>query len=192
MSVLTMTLLVLQTLWYFLPAAVANTAPVLARYFQLLPWLNRPLDGGRQWRERPLLGRNKTIRGFVVGIACGAFIGVAQWVAWYRAPFLLQPIVLLPQLYTSLFISLVWGAWLGCAALLGDALKSFLKRQLDILPGHPWKPWDQIDMVIGVLLCAQWIAPLSVTHIITAFVVIGVLSYVTSVIGVYLRLKKSV
>ena len=107
-------------------------------------------------------------------------------------PHTLAPFVLFPYLYTSLFVAMLWGVWLGGAAIFGDALKSFVKRQLDILPGHPWKPWDQIDMVIGVLLFTQWLAPLSVTHLLTAFVVIGVLSYSFSVIGVYLRLKKSV
>lgn len=154
-----------ETLWFFLPALVANMAPVLIRRLPLGAW---PIDGGRTWRGRRLLGDNKTWRGLIAGLTFGSITSLLQG------------------------YSLGWGVWLGCGALCGDALKSFFKRQLDIPPGHPWRPWDQIDVVIGVLLFTQWWYPLSLRHIVTAFIVIGFLMYTVSIIGVKAHLKKSI
>ena len=53
----------MSALWLFLAVLGAPLlhAPVLR--WNLLPALARPLDGGRRWRGRRLLGDNKTWRG---------------------------------------------------------------------------------------------------------------------------------
>ena len=48
---------VLQTLWFFVPAYLANMAPVVAQgHFD---WLDRPLDGGRTWRGTRIFGAHR-------------------------------------------------------------------------------------------------------------------------------------
>jgi CDP-2,3-bis-(O-geranylgeranyl)-sn-glycerol synthase len=44
---------------------------------------------------------------------------------------------------------LIMGLFMGFGALIGDSIKSFFKRQMNIAPGRPWVPFDQLDFVIG-------------------------------------------
>ncbi len=61
-----------ETVYLFLPAYLANAAPVLAGG-------GRPLDGGEVWRDgRPLLGSHKTVRGTLSGVAVGTVVGLIQ------------------------------------------------------------------------------------------------------------------
>ena len=46
------------------------------------------------------------------------------------------------------------GALMGGGALIGDLVKSFIKRRLNQPPGKPWFPWDQLDWIAGVI--ALW------------------------------------
>ena len=59
-------LTILRVLWFLAPAGAANIAPP---FFRRVKWLHIPVDGGRTWKGRRLLGRNKTIKGFVVGVS---------------------------------------------------------------------------------------------------------------------------
>lgn len=180
--------LVGQTIWYFMPALLANMAPVFATFFNWLPRLNRPLDGGVHLNNQPLLGVTKTTRGLVFGIIFGSITALIQY--W------LQPISALHSLYVLPLVSishaLGWGALLGFGALLGDALKSFCKRRLHIASGNSWPPWDQIDIVIGVVIVTWWIAPLPTPHIVTAFIIIGCGMFITSYIGKITRIKNTI
>src|SRR5690554_307556 len=58
---------IVLTIWIFLPAGLANMAPIFAAHWNLWPQLDRPIDGGKTWRGRRLFGEHKTIRGFVAG-----------------------------------------------------------------------------------------------------------------------------
>lgn len=183
-----LSILIGQTLWYFLPALVGNMAPVFATRFKWLPVLNAPLDGGKRLYGEPILGPTKTIRGLVFGIIFGSITALIQ----YK----LQP---LPVVHSLLLLPLIsvshalsWGALLGFGALLGDALKSFCKRRLHIPSGSSWKPWDQIDVVVGVVLITQQIAPLPVPHVVTAFIIIGCSMIITSYIGKITRIKNTI
>lgn len=169
--------LIFATLWFFLPAFLANMAPVVAAYFRWLPGLARPLDGGRVVNGQRLLGDGKTIRGLVVGILSGSIGGIIQY--WWYPP-------------TGFMVSLFMGAWIGFGALLGDALKSFVKRRRGIPSGTTWKPWDQIDIVIGVWLVSWWWSPLSPIQYLVALIVIGSGMYISSEVGVRLRIKQKI
>lgn len=177
-----------QTIWYFLPALSGNMAPVFATFFNWLPVSNRPLDGGKQLFGQPLLGPTKTLRGLLFGIIFGSITALIQY--WLQPLPAIQPLHLLPLLSVS--HALGWGALLGFGALLGDALKSFCKRRLHIPSGSSWKPWDQIDVVIGVVIITWWIAPLPAPHVITAFIIIGSSMLLTSYIGKITRIKNTI
>lgn len=61
-----------ETIYMYLPAYLANAAPVILGG-------GRPLDGDQTWLDgRPLLGDHKTIRGTISGLAVGILIGIAQ------------------------------------------------------------------------------------------------------------------
>jgi len=157
---------ILSTLYFFLPAIAGNITPVFVTRYNLLPQLNKPLDGNLLWRSQRLLGDNKTIRGLLSGIIVAALVGFWQG-------------------------NLVLGATMGFGALWGDAIKSFFKRRFNKKPGSSWKPWDQIDFVIGATLITLPLSPQPITYYFIALVIIGFGSYVTSYLGVKTGLKKS-
>ena len=119
---------------FFLPAYIANMAPVIAKK------LNLPLDTPINKNK---LGKNKTYRGLVSGyLACLFFI-------YTQKEFLFLQSNLINYNQENIFI-LSFLMTLG--ALGGDALKSFLKKK-GIKSGQPWFPFDQIDLILGAIAC---------------------------------------
>ena len=173
----------LQALWFFVPAYLANMAPVLVQGH--FTWLDRPLDGGRMlWGER-ILGAHKTWRGIVAGtvVGLGAFAGqrLLYDLGWYR--------VLAPIDYND--TSLALGLLLGLGTGVGDAVKSFFKRRIAIAPGEPWVCFDQLDFMVGAyLLAAPIYAPPILTFLLCLPIVVAGSIFVT-VVGYELGLKES-
>jgi CDP-2,3-bis-(O-geranylgeranyl)-sn-glycerol synthase len=165
-------------LWFFLPAMVANMAPVIATRFNLTPALNKPLDGHIMWRGQRLFGSHKTIRGIIWGGVAGSITATVQYLGtgWFN----------------SLGNALLIGLLLGLGALLGDAIKSFLKRRWAIQPGSAWIPWDQIDFVIGAYLATIWLKIVSPLDVFTACIIIGTASYAVSFIAFHLHIKAEI
>lgn len=62
----------LETIYIYLPAYIANATPVLLGG-------GPPIDGGRTWvDDQPLFGDHKTVRGTFSGIIVGIAVGVLQ------------------------------------------------------------------------------------------------------------------
>jgi CDP-2,3-bis-(O-geranylgeranyl)-sn-glycerol synthase len=62
----------LETIYIYLPAYIANATPVLLGG-------GPPIDGGRTWvDDQPLFGDHKTVRGTFSGIIVGIAIGILQ------------------------------------------------------------------------------------------------------------------
>ncbi len=163
----------------YLPAMVANMAPVFASKYDVLLWLNKPIDFGISLRGKRILGNNKTIRGFVIGCLTAAIVGV------------FLSLVLDVKPYDSFVGAIVYGAATGLGALVGDSVKSFFKRRLLIKPGASWIPFDQIDFVVGATLVAMFFVEISFSISLFAIICIGFLSYVVSNIGFALHIKKN-
>ncbi|HLC89034.1 MAG TPA: CDP-archaeol synthase [Candidatus Nanoarchaeia archaeon] len=144
-------LLILKSLYFFLPAYLANMAPVLTKK---VPFLNQPV-----WEKK--LGKNKTWRGMVMAVLTGT------------AVFALQKYVY-QQGWTGLALidyngfSILSGTLLGGGAILGDVVKSYFKRKRKIAPGERWIPWDQLDFVLGGLIlgCLLYVPAVEVVVII--------------------------
>lgn len=142
-----MSLIILQALYFMLPAYMANMAPVAVKR---IPFGDVPLDKGSSWRGKRILGDHKTARGLVAGIIFAVLTVLAQRALVDVAPIFAQ-ISLLP--YSELWpeILILLGILYGLGALGGDAIKSFFKRRIGIAPGKNWIPFDQLDFVIGSL-----------------------------------------
>ncbi len=181
-------LFVLEVLWFFLPAFAGNIAPVLAAHYHWLPRLNLPLDGGAYLGSNRLLGQNKTIRGVVVGLLAGALVGGFQFIIVALIP----AEVVVINAYHNLIGAVSLGMLISCGALLGDAIKSFYKRRLHIPAGISWKPWDQIDIVIGVLLVTFPFFPFSLSQFFLSLIVIGLGMFIISYFGFRLGIKESI
>lgn len=124
---------------------VANTAPILTKKLVGKRW-DWPLDGGARFvDDRPLLGPSKTWRGLVAAVVCCAV----------AAPIL--------------GFSVDDGALAGLLAMAGDALSSFAKRRLGIVPSGQAFGLDQVPEALLPLLALRpgldlsWFVVLGVT-----------------------------
>lgn len=130
-----------QVIWFFLPAGIANMGASMSRFLPVPAW---PVDGGRTWRGKRILGSHKTWRGVITGLIIGTvFFYLQQWL--YHTYGWAQDVSLID--YSS--ISIAFPLLLGAGALIGDMVKSIAKRQMSIDPGVSWMPFDQIDYVVG-------------------------------------------
>jgi len=156
-------LLILQSVYFLLPAYFANMAPVVAKKLGLMKALDVPVDEGKRFIDsREILGKNKTYRGFVAGAIAGLIIAYVQ-MALYNIPNMpFFKYISIPNLnYSSHLIVISLGILMGVGAITGDALKSFFKRRMNIGPGKKFIPFDQIDFVVGAYI---FIIPLIILY----------------------------
>ena len=148
----------LSLVWLFLPAGCANMVASLVR---AVPFLNYPLDFNFTLKGKVVLGPHKTWRGLFFGILAALLMSYVQ-VKIYGQNF---PYVFFDYSQINFWL---WGLLMGGGAILGDALRSFIKRRRNILPGHPWFPYDQIDWVLGAAILISFYIPISWDKIVIA------------------------
>ncbi len=177
---------ILLAIWFLLPAALANAVPVFAA---VIPPFNRwqaPLDGGRIFRGKELLGPHKTWRGLISGILVATITLWLQQLAVAHFSWAHQ--VSSGVDYASL-PTLLMGPLLGIGALGGDAVESFFKRQSGVHSGEPWIPFDQLDYIIGSVLVSLPFAILSLSVYIWITLIWFVTHLLVSYIGWLVGLK---
>lgn len=161
----------------FLPAGTANMSPVFANHIPLLNRWNTPVDFGKKYRGKRLLGDNKRWRGIAFGTFVGIMTALIEFAIISRFIFSFR---------TALAVA-VSGALMGFGALAGDAIESFFKRQAGVKPGHSWFPFDQIDYIIGGLLMSYpvigWPASLALTIFLLYFGLHIIVSYLGYLVG---------
>lgn len=162
---------------FFLPAGVANAAPVVINRIPIVNAWKTPLDFGKFWRGKRITGDNKTWRGLIGGALVAGLTAV-----------LVSELV--PETIVNDMVFLT-GILLGAGALVGDAIESIAKRQLGIAPGEKWFPWDQIDYIIGGLLFVLMVADLPLWAIITIIIAYFPLHLLFAYIGYRLGLKST-
>ncbi len=165
-----------EAFWFFLPAGVANMAPVIASQ---IPGLNRwqtPIDLGYSWRGKRIFGDSKTWRGLVVGVIFALLVGLFQ----YR--------FIASSAESTGFILIATGA-MGLGALLGDAVESFFKRRLGKNSGESWFPFDQTDYIFGGLMLVYPFVRFSVTQALMILIIYFLLHMITTYIGYALRIR---
>lgn len=177
---------ILFGLWFLLPAATANTAPVLSNVIPGLNRWNARIDGGRTWRGKELLGAHKTWRGLLSGMVVSTFVFALQLYAVHHTGWAQQLVD-----HTSYAqLPLILGPLLGFGALGGDAIESFFKRQKGIQSGGSWLPFDQLDYIIGAVLVTLPFIILTLTQYVWIFVLWFCLHIAATCIGWLLGLKK--
>lgn len=136
----------LAGVWLMLPALIPNSAAVLFGG-------GRPMDLGRSWRGKRILGDGKTWRGFFGGALSGTAFGlIAIAIAW------------------GLGSEASWGyggwPWSLCVvmslsfgSMIGDSAGSFLKRRLDIGRGAKAPVLDQFNFVVGAIVFVLMFRP---------------------------------
>ena len=164
---------ILASLYFFLPAYIANMSPVL---FRKLPFLGKPIN-------KTLFGAHKTWRGLFVAVVAGTLVFYLQKTAYLSG-------------FTSLALidysdfSLTLGFLLGLGAILGDLVKSYYKRKMGIEPGKPWPFWDQEDFVFGGLLLGFFVYVPSAETALVIFLASPILHVLVNYIGYLLGIRK--
>ncbi len=134
-------------LLFIVPLYVANASAMLIGKF----FPSKPVDNGWKWLDRrPILGRGKTWSGGIGGIVCGSLAGILLYTAWNIPAF--ETLLGVPYPNAAVIISV--------GAIFGDMAGSFLKRRINLKPGHPSPVLDQLDFVVGgYVFLAYWYHP---------------------------------
>lgn len=175
--------LLVTTFFLILPAGIANMMPVLVAK---VPFLNAPMDFGYSFRGKRIFGDHKTWRGLVFGMMSAGIVNALLLLALWNIFGEGRPIEMIG--YQRSFYA---GLILGAGALLGDAIKSFFKRQLNIAPGKSWVPFDQVDWILGALIAVHFLVQPQPTEVwIAALLLFGLLHPVINILGYVLHIKK--
>ena len=151
---------VVVAFWAMLPAYIPNNAAVLGGG-------GRPIDGGRVWGDRRVLGDGKTWRGTLVGTGCGVALALLLN--------LLQPTVSGVLGATIPTFSILAAVTLALGAMVGDIGASFLKRRTGRQRGAPFPGVDQLDFVVGALGLTAVLSPVWFFEVFTLDVLLVVL-----------------
>lgn len=178
-------MIILQALYFFLPAYLANIAPVIVAKICGHNF-ETPIDFGRSWRGYRIFGDHKTWRGLIAGIVVGALVGYFQGI-WFHG-YLGSALSIVN--YNN-FNPILLGGLLGFGAIAGDAIKSFFKRRRNLPPGTAWFPFDQLDFVIGGLAATVFIVNVPILIIVLIVVITPALHIISNKIGYKLGLKSN-
>lgn len=159
--------LVFEALKFIFPAYCANAIPVIVGG-------GIPLDFGRKFFDgKPIFGKNKTVRGFFIGLLIGTLIAFAETL------FLNHPVLL--------------GFLVSLGALLGDLTGAFVKRRLNLQPGQLLPVVDQVDFVVGAVLLSLPVSLSLLTWelVVVVLIITPPLHLLTNVVAYKLGLKKN-
>lgn len=141
-------LLILALLFLLL---VSNGTPVVAKWI-LGKRFATPLDGGIGFVDgRPLFGRAKTIRGFVLSVVATSALAPVVGLDWKI------------------------GALVGSTAMVGDLFSSFLKRRFGLVASSRATGLDQVPEALFPLLASAGELSLTLADIAvtTAIFIVG-------------------
>ena len=169
----------MKCFYLMLPAYFANMAPVMVKKIGLFAF---PIDFNKRIGNAPLLGKNKTFRGLIFGIAFAIIIAVLQNMAhnieFFRGISFID--------YQNW---LLFGLLMGFGALAGDLAKSFFKRRVGINPGDKFVPFDQTDFVVGALIFIMPVFKVTLAIFIVSLLLSFVLHIIVNHVAFYLKIR---
>jgi CDP-2,3-bis-(O-geranylgeranyl)-sn-glycerol synthase len=178
----------LSGFWLMLPAFLPNSAAVVFGG-------GKPIDLGRSWHGRRILGDGKTWTGLFGGISAGVGLGVIQ---------MMIAVTLgdkgslwgFGSLPTAFGIVLA----LAVGSLMGDLAGSFIKRRLNIGRGAKAPILDQYNFIGGALIAviiffpswfmSSFVDGTSILALLTVLIVTPILHRSVNIIGYKAGLKK--
>jgi CDP-2,3-bis-(O-geranylgeranyl)-sn-glycerol synthase len=162
-----------QSIWFIASAYVTNAFPTVVKG-------QIPVDGGRTWSGRRILGDSKTVEGTFAGLVFGIFIGFLQVGLQPKMPAELN----LPVLTMPVVILLCTGT------MFGDIVGSFIKRRLGINPGDPALLLDQLGFLIFAFIFASAATAIDINIVILLIILTPILHVLTNIFVYLLRLKE--
>ncbi len=141
-----------------------------------------PLDFNMKFADKkPILGKGKTWRGSIMGIAAGTLIAYIQTII--QSNYNIDSLNLTEMTLTLGFL-------LSSGAIIGDIAKSFIKRRMNIERGKMLPILDQIDFVIGALIFASFATSIRIETVITLIIITPAVHRIANIIAYKLKLKK--
>jgi len=167
-----------NTIWFILPAYVANSIAIDVSAVPFLKKHSTPVDFGRSFRGKRILGDGKTWRGLIAAIIAGTVVGALQ--AEYG-----------PGLSDALpAMTPLLGFLLGLGAMVGDMTASFLKRQSGFKRGAMVPLLDQLDYVFMAFFFAWIIVPVDWVMLLVACVITLPLHIFANLFAYAIKIKK--
>jgi CDP-archaeol synthase len=162
-----------RAIWLILPVVLGGLGHVAVLKTDVLSALAIPLDGGTQWRGRPLFGANKTWRGIIVMTTATAFAAGLQGELARR----LHGASEVEARRSARVNAWSAGAICGLTYCIAELPNSFVKRRLGIAPGARTITRgglqylvDQGDSVVGCLIALRLLYRANAGELVTAFV----------------------
>ena len=178
-------MIVLETLFFVAPLYAANSCAVLSKFVPILKNWTTPVDFGLSLKGERILGKGKTFRGLLFGVACGIAISYLQYC--------IAPHIILSNMSfyngASFQKIILLGFLLSSGGLLGDMVKSFFKRRVGIKSGRPWPVFDQLDFIVGGLLVASLVYTPPLPAIILLVFGTPVIHFLSNISAYLLHLK---
>ena len=165
---------VIELVLLILPAYFANSVPVVLGG-------GAPIDGGKKWGDgQRLFGDGKTVRGFFAGALAGVAVGALEGVLLAGTPWdIYAGAGALAGGAGGAATYVLAGFLLGCGAMAGDLLGSFIKRRQGLSRGKPSLVMDQLLFLALALLFAYPLAQQLLTP--EAVLFLAVLTYIVHV-----------
>lgn len=175
---------VIACFYFYLPAALANSGATIGKFVPFFKDIKFPIDFGLSFRGKRLIGDHKVFGSFLFGIIFGSLIGLIKYLLLdkYMKPYLLLDLSLGENMALYILMS--------TSALLGDTLKSVLKRLFGIAPHKAWVPFDEIDHSSVSLLVASIFYPISLKIILLTVTIYFFLHILSNLVAFGLKIKK--
>ncbi|ENN96152.1 hypothetical protein J422_03808 [Methanocaldococcus villosus KIN24-T80] len=163
--------IIISSIWYILPAYVANASACIFGG-------GSPLDNNAYFFDgKRILGDGVTYRGCFFGILFGTLTGIIQSIIHY----------IYFKNFTTDYIILAF--LLSFGAIFGDAVGSFIKRRINIERGKPAPLLDQLDFVIFAIIFGSIIKPISFEEITVILILTVFIHILGNVIAYLLKIK---
>ncbi|MBN2745467.1 MAG: CDP-archaeol synthase [Bacteroidales bacterium] len=168
-------------------AAITHMIVVKLDWFSILKF---PLDHYKMFREKRIFGPHKTYRGLVYMIVSSV---IFVWIFY----FLIEQTQFF-QSYNLLdfkrFSPWFYGIVLGLGYILGELPNSFVKRQLDIIPGKSgsflFSIIDQLDSIILINILLLIFAKFTFAHFFIGIIFYGLIHLIINILLYFFKLRK--
>jgi hypothetical protein len=157
---------------------------LLVIHYDLLSFLKLPIDGGIKFRGKPLFGKSKTLRGFVV-VPILSSIGMLLISKFITVDSAIRPLAL--------------GFYTGLGYCLAELPNSFMKRRMGIPEGLKangrskflFSVVDQFDSILGALIVLTFFYPVTPELFLSLLIIGGLIHYIVDLCLYKYSYKKS-
>ncbi|MCK5023828.1 MAG: CDP-2,3-bis-(O-geranylgeranyl)-sn-glycerol synthase [Candidatus Aenigmarchaeota archaeon] len=167
----------IEAVWILWPAYGANGLCMLSRG-------KYPIDGGKTFRGKQILGPGKTWEGLFTGAFIGMLIATFQMFMFPLLPWDLSPVQL-----NILPMSPLIGLVIGFGVMIGDLVGSIIKRRIGLARGKPAPLLDQLDFIVGMLVLLSFVAVLKWEWVVILLIITPVIHIIANRIAYIIKLK---